>query len=70
MFVHRVPAGTYSDDHLFGTPDKHLEHLDLYDRFADSFSLSDDGSTDHSPQISPASVLPTPATQPLKVGQF
>ena len=55
--------------HLYGTPDQHLEHTDLYERLADTFSLSDDGSPEHSPQISPASVLPTPVTQPLKVGQ-
>ena len=52
------------------TPDKRLEELDWNDRFADSLSLSDDVAPEHSPQISPASVLPTATTSPMKVAEF
>lgn len=60
-------AGAGNEEFLLSPPDKHLEELDWSDRFADSLSLSDDG--EHSPQISPASVLPTATTSPMKVAQ-
>ena len=63
-------AGTCNEEHLLSTPDKRLEELDWNDRFADSLSLSDDGAPEHSPQISPASVLPTAAASPMKVAQL
>lgn len=56
-----------SEDYLLSTPDKRLEELDWNDRFADSLSLSDDGAPEHSPQISPASVLSSATTSPIKV---
>lgn len=56
-----------NEDYFLSTPDKRLEELDWNDRFADSLSLSDDGAPEHSPQISPASVLSSTTTSPIKV---
>lgn len=63
-------TGIYNDEHLLGTPDKRLDELDWQERFADSLSLSDEGTPEHSRQISPASVLPTITTPPIKVLQL
>ncbi|KAL3157186.1 hypothetical protein ABBQ38_001425 [Trebouxia sp. C0009 RCD-2024] len=59
-------SGIYNDEHLLGTPDKRLDELTWPERFADSLSLSDDGTPEHSRQISPASVLPTISAPPIK----
>lgn len=63
-------TGIYNDEHLLGTPDKRLDELTWPERFADSLSLSDDGTPEHSRQISPASVLPTISAPPIKVLKF
>ena len=48
-------AGCYDREPMFSTPQKHLE--DVRQVFAQPFSLSGAGTSEHSPQISPASVL-------------
>lgn len=58
--------GFYDDDPLNNTPQKHSELMSTNQLIAHSCSLSDDGSLEHSPQISPASVLPTHNESPLK----
>ena len=59
-------GSTEEDDHCFATPEKDLELTDVHQRFARSFSLSDNETPEHSSQISPASVLPTDRHSPLK----
>lgn len=59
-----------NEDYLLSTPDKRFEELNWNDRFADSLSLSDDGAPEHSPQISPASVLSLATTSPIQVADF
>ena len=63
-------AGFYDDDPLNNTPQKHSELMSTNQLIAHSCSLSDDGSLEHSPQISPASVLPTHNESPLKACDF
>lgn len=58
--------GFYDADPLNITPQKHSELMSTNQLIAHSCSLSDDGSLEHSPQISPASVLPTHNESPLK----
>jgi hypothetical protein len=59
-------AGLYGEDPLIITPQKHSELMNINQHIAHSLSISDDGSLEHSPQISPASVLPTHNESPLK----
>ena len=62
-----LSAGTYGDDEAsIGSP-QCPQQTEWHDVCAKSCSLSDDGSSDYSPQISPASVLPTVAIPPVKV---
>ncbi|DBA68390.1 hypothetical protein WJX79_011016 [Trebouxia sp. C0005] len=58
--------GLYDEDPLDITPQKHSELMSLNQHIAHSCSLPDDGSLEHSPQISPSSVLPTHNESPLK----
>ena len=59
-------AGMYDEDPLNITPQKHSQLMSINQHIAHSCSLSDDGSLEHSPQISPASVLLTHNESPLK----
>ncbi len=59
-------AGLYDEDPLNITPQKHSQLMSINQHIAHSCSLSDDSSLEHSPQISPASVLPTHNESPLK----
>ena len=63
-------AGLYDKDPLNITPQKHSQLMSINQHIAHSCSLSDDGSLEHSPQISPASVLPTHNKSPLKACNF
>ncbi len=63
-------AGLYDEDPLQITPQKHSQLMSINQHIAHSCSLPDDGSLEHSPQISPASVLPTHNESPLKVCNF
>ncbi|KAA6423359.1 MAG: hypothetical protein FRX49_06811 [Trebouxia sp. A1-2] len=62
--------GLYDEDPLDITPQKHSELMSLNQHIAHSCSLPDDGSLEHSPQISPSSVLPTHNESPLKACNF